>query len=145
MANIDIILREQLVKNSAEIGKYLLDNLRDMMKDRPIIGNVRGRGLMIGIELVKDCSTKEPYKMKEVFNIAADCASQGLIPYYNNNFMAMFPPLIIDRAIADDILAILHSALKTGKAESVKKKMRLFSELAASKKQSAIESGKSGI
>lgn len=145
MANIDIILREQLVKNSAEIGKYLLDNLREMMKDRPIIGDVRGRGLMIGIELVKDRSTKEPYKMKEVFNIAADCASQGLIPYYNNNFMAMFPPLIIDRAIADDILAILHSALKTGKAESVKKKMRLFGELAASKKQSAIESGKSGI
>lgn len=141
MANIDIILSEHLIENSAETGRYILDNLRDMMKERSIIGDVRGRGLMIGIELVKDRSSKEPYKMKEVFNIAADCASQGLIPYYNNNFMALFPPLIIDKKIADDILTILSSSLKTGKTENIRKKMRLFSELAASKKISAIKRG----
>ena len=139
MANIDIILREQLVENSAKIGKYLTKQLKDMMQDRAIIGDVRGKGLMIGIEFVKNRTTKEPYQMKEVFNIAADCAAQGLVPYYNNNFMALFPPLIIDKKIADDILTILSSACKTGKVESIKKKMRLFGELAASKKQAAMK------
>ncbi|MDE5936668.1 MAG: aspartate aminotransferase family protein [Ruminococcus sp.] len=138
IGNIDIILRERLIENSAEIGTYLLDGLNEIMKERNIIGDVRGKGLMIGIELVKDRKTKEPYKNSEVFNIVADCASQGLITYYNQNIIALFPPLIIDRKIADDILTVLNSSLKTGKTESIKKKMRLFSEFAASKKTTAI-------
>ena len=139
MCNIDIILRERLTENSAEIGAYLLDGLKNMMNEREIIGDVRGKGLMIGIELVKDRETKEPYKNSEVFNIVADCASQGLIAYYNQNIIALFPPLIIDRKIADDILTVLSSSLKTGKTESIKKKMRLFSEFVASKKTTAID------
>ncbi|MDE7137373.1 MAG: hypothetical protein K2O29_02790, partial [Ruminococcus sp.] len=62
-----------------------------------------------------------------------------LIAYYNKNIIALFPPLIIDRKIADDILTVLSSSLKTGKAESIKKKMRLFSEFASSKKMTAID------
>lgn len=142
MENIDIIIREHLVENSAKIGGYIKEELKNMKEKRKVIGDIRGRGLMIGIELVKDRGTKEPYKTKEVFNIVADCASQGLIVYYNNNFIALFPPLIIDKRIADDILRILYSSLNIGKNESLKKKMRLFNELVTSKKQIAIQDRK---
>lgn len=139
IGNIDIILRENLIQNSAEMGKYILEKLDEMKSERNIIGDVRGRGLMIGIELVKDRETKEPYKNSEVFNIVADCASLGLVAYYNKNIIALFPPLIIDKQIADDIVEILRKSLNTSKKETIMKKKRLFNELVSSKRKSLLD------
>ncbi|MEO8680414.1 MAG: acetyl ornithine aminotransferase family protein, partial [Vicinamibacterales bacterium] len=58
MATIKL-LKDSLIKNSAEVGAYLIDRLRELQQKHPIIGDVRGRGLMIGIELVRDRQTKE--------------------------------------------------------------------------------------
>ena len=59
LVNIDIIEREGLVENSERMGRYLLDRLTPL-KEHPIVGDVRGLGLMCALELVKDKGTKEP-------------------------------------------------------------------------------------
>lgn len=137
LGNIDIILRENLVHNSREIGEYLLNKINDLMEERPVIGDVRGRGLMIGLELVKDRSTKRPLSEAEMFEIVADCASLGVIVYYNRNVIALFPPLIITKDIADLIISALKTALDTGKKEAILKKKRLLKELVSSKVRTA--------
>src|SRR5690606_7313461 len=53
------LLRETLIANAASVGAYLLDGLRALQQKHPLIGDVRGKGLMIGLELVKDRQTKE--------------------------------------------------------------------------------------
>ena len=59
LRNIEIMEAEKLADRAAEMGAYLLDGLRTLMK-HPIVGDVRGKGLLIGVELVKDRTTKEP-------------------------------------------------------------------------------------
>ena len=60
LAVLDVIEKEQLQKHALKIGKQLLKDLKKLMKKHPIIGDVRGLGLFIGVELVKDRKTKEP-------------------------------------------------------------------------------------
>ncbi len=59
LRNIEIMEAERLVDRSAEMGAYLLDGLRGLMRHK-IVGDVRGKGLLLGVELVKDRTTKEP-------------------------------------------------------------------------------------
>jgi L-2,4-diaminobutyrate transaminase len=58
MANLDIIEREELVENSARMGAYLRDQLRARVGDNPYIGDIRGKGLMVGVEFVADRQTR---------------------------------------------------------------------------------------
>ena len=137
LGNIDIILRENLVENSRKTGEYLLEKIKSLMEERPVLGEVRGRGLMIGMELVKDRVTRKPLSESEMFEIVADCASLGVIVYYNRNVIALFPPLIITKDIADHIYSALRTALDTGKKEEILKKKRLLKELVTSKLRTA--------
>lgn len=137
LGNIDIILRENLVQNSRETGEYLIKKIKSLMEERLILGDVRGRGLMIGLELVEDRNTRKPLSESEMFAIIADCASLGVIVYYNRNVIALFPPLIITRDIADHIFSVLKTALDTGKKEEILKKKRLLKELVSSKLRTA--------
>jgi ethanolamine-phosphate phospho-lyase len=59
-AVLDIIVKEQLQENALDVGTYLLDKLKQLKEDHKMIGDVRGMGLMIGIEFVKDRETREP-------------------------------------------------------------------------------------
>ena len=68
---------------------------------------------MIGVELVKDRSTKEPLSESATFDIVLDLASLGLLVYYRRNVLGLLPPLIIDDKISDDIVAALDKALDT--------------------------------
>lgn len=110
-----------------------MGKIKSLMEERPVLGEVRGRGLMIGMELVEDRATRKPLSVSEMFEIVADCASLGVIVYYNRNVIALFPPLIITEDIADHIYSALKTALNTGKKEEILKKKRLLKELVSSK------------
>jgi taurine-pyruvate aminotransferase len=135
LANIDIIIGEGLPENAAAVGSRLLAKLQELATSRPQIGDVRGRGLMIGVELVKDRDTKEPLSDKETFDVVLDLATLGVLAYYRRNVIGFLPPLIIDDEIADEIVAALDAALEPGIKAATARKARVAKEFAASKLQ----------
>ncbi len=133
LANIDIILKERLPENAAKIGSYLMSGLRKLEEHRKQIGNIRGKGLMIGIELVKDRKKKTPYSDNETFDIILDFATMGLLSYYTRNILGIYPPLIIDQAIADQIISIIDKGLSTGFTANITRRARLAKMYATGK------------
>jgi len=133
LANIDIVMGEKLPENAARIGTYLKSRLKELVGKRELIGDIRGKGLMIGIELVKDRGRKIPLKDEKIFDIYLDIATLGLIVYYRRNVLALLPPLIIDEGIADQIVTILDKALDTGKRAGIARRARLAKEFGPSK------------
>ncbi len=133
LRNIDIIIREKIPENAARVGSYLKSRLKDLMNSRKIIGEVRGRGLMLGIELVEDRQKKGALDKKNTFDITVDIAILGLLLYPADNVLGLFPPLIIDESIADKIVEVLDQALETGIKAKIARKARLVKEFAAAK------------
>lgn len=105
--NMRIIEDEKLLENTIAMGNRVLDNLTTLMDKHAVIGDVRGKGLFCGAELVADRKTKEPMDEKKVQAVAADCLAQGVIigatnrsmPGFNNT-LCLSPALI---STADDI------------------------------------------
>jgi adenosylmethionine-8-amino-7-oxononanoate aminotransferase len=116
--NIEIIEAERLVDRSAEMGAYLLDGLKTLMRHR-IVGDVRGKGLLQGIELVKDRTTKEPVGPEQITAIVDFCRDNGLLVGRGGggrrygNTITLSPPLVIARDECDRIVATLDRALAT--------------------------------
>lgn len=79
---MSIIERENYIDNAAKQGDYLMDKLQRLYK-YPIVGNIRGKGLMIGIEFVKNKATKEPFDV--AYNLKGKitdyCLEEGMVPY----------------------------------------------------------------
>lgn len=116
LANLDILTRERLWENSAATGAYLLDRLRAI--DAPAIGEVRGRGLMIGIELVSDRATRQPMPEAEVIAIMMKIRRDGVLVGRNNdtmpghgNVLTISPPLTLTPDHADTIAAAVAAAM----------------------------------
>ncbi len=128
LRNIDIIIQEKLVDNAANVGLYLRNKLEKLRENHGIIGDIRGRGLMIGLELVKDRASKTPLSSSEVFDHAVDTAISGLLAYSRGSILGLFPPLIIDRAIADEIVGILDKSLNASIPAKMARKARLAKE-----------------
>ena len=105
--NMKIIEEEGLLDNTLAMGARLVSNLEALMEKHRVIGDVRGKGLFCGAELVADRATKEPAPEKMVQAVVADCMAQGVIigatnrsvPGFNNTLC--FSPALI--ATADDI------------------------------------------
>jgi adenosylmethionine-8-amino-7-oxononanoate aminotransferase len=133
LAAIDIILREKLPENAAKIGAYLKSRLLDLMNTHPIIGEVRGSGLMIAIDLTKDRNTKEPFTNDEIYAFWLDATSRGLLLSFNDWGLSLFPPLITDEGTADGIVQIMDDTLHTGAKAEIERKARLVREFALSK------------
>lgn len=114
-ANIDIIRREGLVENSAKMGDYLKRRLVEMMEDYEVMGDVRGKGLMIGVEIVEDKESKKPAAEKAE-RIVAEAFSKGLYLIQMGSFgtgvLRVAPPLIINKAQADSCLEILEDSIR---------------------------------
>ena len=111
LKTIDIIESERLVENAAEIGKYMLENLNSLKKENPIIGDVRGRGLLIGVELVLNKKEKTPAN-----DIAEEvlyrCLSKGLsFKITMGNVLTLTPPLIITKEQADFSIQVISESL----------------------------------
>jgi len=106
------LLEEGLIQNAAIQGEYLLKNLRDLQKQFHLIGDVRGKGLMIGIEMVKDRKTKEK-AIEERNAVIQGCFEKGLLILgCGENVIRFSPPLIITQREADIALTILEEVLK---------------------------------
>ena len=105
--NMKIIEEEDLLANSTAMGEHLMGNLSELMEKHAWIGDIRGKGLFAGAELVTDRDTKEPVGEKEMAAIVADCMAQGVIvgatnrslPGFNNTLL--FAPALI--ATKDDL------------------------------------------
>ena len=109
---------ENLFARSEEMGAIIHAELQERLKDHPNVGNIRGKGLLIGIELVSDKNSKAPLDVTAVNKVIALCKEQGLIIGKNgvtvagfNNTLTLAPPLIISLAEKDLIVEKLTHAL----------------------------------
>lgn len=110
IATIDL-LRESLVKNAAEVGEHLLHGLRALMDKHALIGDVRGKGLMVGVELVRDRQTKER-ATEERNAVVEEAFRRGmLILGAGRNAIRFSPPLVLSKAQADTAVRIFDEAL----------------------------------
>lgn len=116
-AAMEIIEEEGLIENARLRGKQIMDALLAMKPRFKMVGDVRGRGLLIGIELVKDPKTKD-YATKEALEFMELCKERGLLVGKGGlygNVIRIAPPLMISEAftnrmlkIIEDVLAVLH-------------------------------------
>jgi len=112
-AVLEVIDREKLQQNSLTIGNHLLAGLNDLKQKHNIIGDVRGKGLMLGIELVKDRTSKEPAK-EECAQILESCKEMGLLLGKGGLWgqtIRFSPPMCVNIADADFLLEVLDHAL----------------------------------
>ncbi|MCF8001604.1 MAG: aspartate aminotransferase family protein [Halanaerobiales bacterium] len=113
LANLNFIEEHNLVQNTAEVGRYLKEGLEDLKNRHKLIGDVRGKGLMLGVELVtdRDEKTPAPDKTKEVMEAAKN---KGLLVGKGGlygNVLRIAPPIIFDKNDCDDAIDILDRAI----------------------------------
>jgi len=111
LTTIEIIEQEGLVENAAKLGKYMLEQLNLLKVEHPSIGDVRGRGLLLGVELVLNQQEKTPAD-----DLAEDvlyrCLGKGLsFKITMGNVLTLSPPLIISKAQIDLSLSIINESL----------------------------------
>lgn len=119
LKNIEIMEKENLFERSRQLGEKVLNELKNLLINHPYVGDVRGKGLLIGIELVKDKSTKEPLETSLVNDVIAACKQNGLIIGKNgytvagyNNVLTLSPPLNITEKDSGFIVKTLCAALE---------------------------------
>jgi 4-aminobutyrate aminotransferase len=117
LATLDLVEREYAA-NAAEVGAYFMARLRELQEKFECIGEVRGKGLMIGMELITDRASRKP---------AAALCQRVLTRAYHNGLILLscgtstvrcIPPLMVSRAQVDEALVLLQSALREALAES---------------------------
>ena len=102
------LLKEKLVANAADVGAHLMAGLKALADKHPLIGDVRGRGLMIGVELVRDRQTKER-ALEERNAVVTAAFNRGLLILgAGKNAVRFSPPLVLTRAEADTAIEHLR-------------------------------------
>lgn len=113
LAVFDVIEQEQMQRHALEVGNYLLHGLRKLMQKHSIIGDVRGHGLFIGVELVKNRNTLEP-ALPEIDIVVEKIKSKGYLLSTDgplHNVLKIKPPLTFNKQNADELLQYLDEAL----------------------------------
>jgi 4-aminobutyrate aminotransferase len=111
LATIEYIEKENLVDHARELGEYALKRMKEMMERHPLIGDVRGLGLFLGIELVKDRTTREQ-ATDEAEAVMYSALSKGLsFKLTMGNIITLTPALIIKREEMDKALTIIDECL----------------------------------
>jgi 4-aminobutyrate aminotransferase-like enzyme len=111
LAALEIILKQDLVGNAERVGKVMLGRLEELKEKYRCVGDVRGRGLMLGIELVRDRTTKEPLVKTVTQALYQECLRRGLVAMTYAPSVRINPPLTIREDTALAGLAILDDAL----------------------------------
>lgn len=122
LATLRIIQQEKLVDNACLMGKYLGERLHHAFDRHPHVGDIRGRGLFWGLELVKDRTSTDPFpaNRKTAWRVWQRAFDLGLVTYFsqgcadgiNGDIIMLGPPLIINRQQIDELVNILAEAVK---------------------------------
>ena len=113
LADLDVIREENLLENAREQGAYMLERLRDLQTEVPMIGDVRGVGLMVAAEFIKPGTDREPNPeiVQRILRLALD---KGLILYPCGHWtqtIRLIPALTIARDQVDEGLEIFFDAV----------------------------------
>ena len=112
LAKLEVMQNENIAKKAAKLGEYALKRLEEFKEKSSIVGDVRGKGLMIGIEFVKDKETKEK-AIKETDEIAIEAFKNGLILLpVGDSCIRIAPPLNISQENLDKGLEIIFESTK---------------------------------
>jgi 4-aminobutyrate aminotransferase/(S)-3-amino-2-methylpropionate transaminase len=120
LANLQVIQQDELVTRSAELGSWLLGNLRSLRARHNRIGDVRGLGLMTGLELVSDAKAKTP-DPRMAATVKDECRARGIlvgVGGFFGNVVRIQPPLTIDRRQLELVVETLDEALTAAASES---------------------------
>jgi 4-aminobutyrate aminotransferase-like enzyme len=112
VAVIDIIKESNYLERATKLGDHLKKGLEHLKEDHVLIGDVRGQGMMLGIEMVRDRTTKEPAK-QEILQVMEYCRERGLLigkGGLDNNVIRLQPPLELTNTQIDDACLILDEA-----------------------------------
>jgi len=112
LALIDVIKEEKLLENATKQGNYIMKRLENLKDEYEIVGDVRGKGLMIGAEIVENKKTKKPAKEK-ASEIMMRCWKRGIaIITCGVSTLRIAPPIIITRELVDAALDIVEDVIK---------------------------------
>jgi len=113
LATLDVIEREGLLRNASEVGAHMLKRMADWPSKHKLVGDVRGRGLMIGVEIVKDKKTKE-YGAAERDRIVQQAFERGILFLgCGPSTIRIAPPLIVTNDEADVAMEVLEGAISS--------------------------------
>jgi len=105
------LLEEKYISNAARMGEYIMSRIAEWPKKHPIVGDVRGLGLMIGIELVKEKQTREPY-IGAKSEVIRRTFEQGLLVLgCGESTIRLMPPLMIEQDQVDFALGVLERCI----------------------------------
>jgi len=121
LANLDIIAREGLVANARDTGAYFQSALHEAFDEHPLVGEVRGEGLMAALEFVADREAKTPFDpgLKVGIRVSTACNQHGLIARAmpHGDILGFAPPLVVGREDVDAIVDIAKAAVDEVAAE----------------------------
>ena len=111
LATLDVIKKEGLLKNSQQVGVHMMKRMAEWLKQHRIVGDVRGRGLMIGVEIVKDQTTRE-HGASERDRIVEQVFERGILFLgCGPSTIRIAPPLIVSRDEADIAIDALEESI----------------------------------
>jgi 4-aminobutyrate aminotransferase len=112
LATLDVIEKEHLIENSAQVGAHMLKRMADWPSKLKLVGDVRGRGLMIGVDMVKDKATKE-YGAAERDRIVEMAFERGVLFLgCGPSTVRICPPLVVTRDEADVAVDVLEECIR---------------------------------
>jgi 4-aminobutyrate aminotransferase/(S)-3-amino-2-methylpropionate transaminase len=114
IANIEYILKENIPKRAADLGEYMMKRLEELKEKCKFIGEIRGKGLLIGVELVKDTKAKTSAS-EEAVKVRDHCREKGVLVGHGGvkgNVIRIQPPLVINKQQMEKVLQTLDEALK---------------------------------
>jgi len=112
LATLDVIEKENLLKNSAEVGAHMMQRMADWTKKHRVVGDVRGRGLMVGVEIVKDQKSKEyaPEFRDKIVELAFE---RGILFLgCGPSTVRIAPPLVVTKEEADAAVDVLEESIE---------------------------------
>ena len=121
LAVLEVIESEGLVEHAKQVGAYFLERLRALKDQHDIIGDVRGRGLFIGVELVRDRTTREP-ATKEAAQILEAMKDRSILLSTDGPYECVLkikPPMPFDVSNVDQFIVALDESIVTQKKRAI--------------------------
>lgn len=119
-AATQIIIEENLVENSKKMGAYFLEKLQPMTERYSFIGNVRGAGLILGIEMVKDKTSKIPLSTNATNLIFKEFLNRGLLTMSYSSSFRIQPSMTIDSGTIDNVIKIIYEVFDLVEEKNIK-------------------------